>query len=58
VHGRKPVAVQRRMVTGETPSRRAACCTLRYTPRNLAAAVWEVNAMQFLERRREDPPCN
>jgi hypothetical protein len=27
VQGRKPLAVQRRMVTGETPSRRAARCT-------------------------------
>jgi hypothetical protein len=29
VQGRKPVAVQRRMVTGETPSRRAARWTFR-----------------------------
>jgi hypothetical protein len=29
VQGRKPVAVQRRIVTGDTPSRRAACWTLR-----------------------------
>ena len=30
VQGRKPDAVQRRMVCGETPRRRAASCTLRY----------------------------
>ena len=48
VQGRKPVAVQRRMVTGETPSRRAACCTLK---KALMAATYAVPAPWSISSR-------
>ena len=43
VHGRKPDEVQRRMVCGDTPSRRAASWTLRYMPLNLSKKLSRVN---------------
>jgi hypothetical protein len=46
VQGRNPDVVQRRMVWGETPSRRAASCTLRYIRkpyRRLDASVNHAN---------------
>ena len=47
VQGKKPVAVQRRMVTGETPSRRAACCTLKkalMTATYAAPRPWSISS--------------